>query len=596
MKFGKKIRMGVIFLFLCWHTLIVSSGDRWIFKVPQVVLILSFDAARADEFPVACGGRSPNELYPNLQRFCQGAVVFRNAYSSGSTTWESIPSLYTGYYSSHHQVKLSPKLYMSPAFFTLAEFFRIHGYSTFVASGNRGLFDPATQFVQGFQTVVVNYSLPPGAETLYPRPVKLLKLSYVSHWNPNMLVSHAIHWMNRACPRCFFHVHFAQPHAPYGAPLHILKRLSPNPWTYGPWARELMEGPTGHFYLPYQRIYFLIRKSPLELQPFIRLMYRSGLVWADEAAGVLLQRMEARTWWKDALVIVTADHGEAFGERGLWDHGGPAIEPLVHVPLIIKFPGQPPGNRGDIVSLTDIFATMVNYFHDSSHYPIPENSRDLRRSHGDWAASYTGTTSMIRVGNYKLLYEYKTKTAFLYDLSKDAQEIMDILPYQYTVGERLFRLMMANAEYPLSSINTKMVLVNEPFWQEELKALGYVMGGKKVVSTKTEFFLAPTPLKASRVRFQVREWNTDEGEKELEVINTGQAAWPSRGNSKEQGQMVLECPASGGNNPSWRGGLAHDLLPGQSYRWTVKAGDFSWREPEHCTLVQVGYRRWTPVS
>jgi arylsulfatase A-like enzyme len=61
-------------------------------------------------------------------------------------------------------------------------------------------------------------------------------------------------------------------------------------------------------------------------------------------------------------VIVTSDHGEQFGEHGVFDHGNSLYLPLLHVPLLMRFPGRVPG---DIripasVSLRDLPATVLD--------------------------------------------------------------------------------------------------------------------------------------------------------------------------------------------------------------------------------------------
>ncbi len=48
------------------------------------------------------------------------------------------------------------------------------------------------------------------------------------------------------------------------------------------------------------------------------------------------------SWAKDTAVIITADHGEGFGEHGIVGHGREIWNPLVRIPLIVYVPGADP--------------------------------------------------------------------------------------------------------------------------------------------------------------------------------------------------------------------------------------------------------------
>ncbi len=83
-------------------------------------------------------------------------------------------------------------------------------------------------------------------------------------------------------------------------------------------------------------------------------------IWAvDKAIGSLIDSMEDRGLLDDTMVIITGDHGEAFGEEDPLDserlasHSVGTHEALLHVPLIVKHPGQSDGQQVDqLASLT----------------------------------------------------------------------------------------------------------------------------------------------------------------------------------------------------------------------------------------------------
>src|SRR5207245_934265 len=81
----------------------------------------------------------------------------------------------------------------------------------------------------------------------------------------------------------------------------------------------------------------------------------------DNQFGELLQFLSRSPDWANTYVIVTADHGDAFGEHGLYDHGWTLYRELIHVPLIIAGPGIPPARRVSHLARTrEIFATVLD--------------------------------------------------------------------------------------------------------------------------------------------------------------------------------------------------------------------------------------------
>ena len=70
----------------------------------------------------------------------------------------------------------------------------------------------------------------------------------------------------------------------------------------------------------------------------------------DAALGELVAALKARGRYENALIIVTADHGELLGEHDIVGHMGRMLyEPLLHVPMVVKFPGadRPRGRDRD---------------------------------------------------------------------------------------------------------------------------------------------------------------------------------------------------------------------------------------------------------
>jgi arylsulfatase A-like enzyme len=70
--------------------------------------------------------------------------------------------------------------------------------------------------------------------------------------------------------------------------------------------------------------------------------YDAGLNYDDEYVGRLLDRLKQAGILKNTVVLITSDHGESLGDHGLKYHGSCLYRELVHVPLIVSWPGHTP--------------------------------------------------------------------------------------------------------------------------------------------------------------------------------------------------------------------------------------------------------------
>ncbi|MBK8248076.1 MAG: sulfatase [Gemmatimonadetes bacterium] len=88
--------------------------------------------------------------------------------------------------------------------------------------------------------------------------------------------------------------------------------------------------------------------------------YDAGIRYMDDQLRRVLDALQQTGVLDRTLVIVTSDHGEQWGEHGLHNHGNSLYLPAVHVPLVMRWPGQLPAGRilGP-VSLTDLAATIA---------------------------------------------------------------------------------------------------------------------------------------------------------------------------------------------------------------------------------------------
>ena len=126
-----------------------------------------------------------------------------------------------------------------------------------------------------------------------------------------------------------------------------------------------------------------------------RARYRECLAWAVGAVEDVLRAYERAGALDDALVIVTADHGEHFGEHGLAGHQASLHDELVHCPCAIMAPGMEPGRAipGQFQH-TDLLVTICNFLSVAcAHYEPRSEPLDLLGSPGGREQAFTQWTA-----------------------------------------------------------------------------------------------------------------------------------------------------------------------------------------------------------
>jgi arylsulfatase A-like enzyme len=160
----------------------------------------------------------------------------------------------------------------------------------------------------------------------------------------------ALDWLDRAPAGrpAFLFLNYMEPHQPW---------LAPPP--YDEWSRAL---PAARRLADKNLYTHAVRELGSEERDFIVANYDGQLAAMDAALGALLDALRARGRYENALVIVTADHGELLGEHGQMGHIARMLyEPLLRVPLVVKFPGadRRRGTTETPVQLVDVLPTVL---------------------------------------------------------------------------------------------------------------------------------------------------------------------------------------------------------------------------------------------
>ncbi len=91
-------------------------------------------------------------------------------------------------------------------------------------------------------------------------------------------------------------------------------------------------------------------------------LYDSEVAFVDHHVGRVLRALQAEPFAERTLIVLTSDHGEAFGEHGMIRHGFELWEELVRVPLLFYVPGLAPAHVSERRSAIDLVPTLLDVF------------------------------------------------------------------------------------------------------------------------------------------------------------------------------------------------------------------------------------------
>ena len=407
---------------------------------PDVILV-SLDTTRADHLSTYGYGR---ETSPHLTAFAADALLFTQAHSPAAWTLPAHASLFTGMYPSRHGAHLAGGFlpgrsidgHRRVAFplpeerVTLAEALRDRGYRTAAFAANFSYLYRTFGVAQGFG----HYDDAPGL-LFHVRPHVV---HFAQQFAPGFCLKSfrsaheinaaALSWLDRAPAGrpVFLFLNYMEPHEPW---------LAPAP--YDRWSRGL----AGAARLAHTNLYtHAVRDFTDAERAFIAANYDGQLLQMDAALGELLAALRARGRYETALVVVTADHGECLGEHGQVGHIGRMLyEPLLHVPLVVKFPGagRPRGRTDRPVQLIDVLPTALaaagaqvpagvqgEPLLDVTHASVAEEDINpwLVAQYG---GAYDRAMRVLYEGSYKLITTSRGER-LLFDLARDPDETEDL--------------------------------------------------------------------------------------------------------------------------------------------------------------------------
>jgi arylsulfatase A-like enzyme len=139
--------------------------------------------------------------------------------------------------------------------------------------------------------------------------------------------------------------------------------------------------------------------------------YGGKLTMIDHWLGRILHSLDAQSLWDDVAVILLTDHGHYLGERDIWGKPkAPLYQPMVHIPMLVAWPGAAPRDVDALTTSVDVFSTIADVFdvqprhavHGRSLLPLINGDDDTVRDHllaGIWGREVhviTGDAKYVR--------------------------------------------------------------------------------------------------------------------------------------------------------------------------------------------------------
>ena len=348
---------------------------------PPNILLIVLDTVRADRLSLYGYGR---DTTPNLARLARRGVRFDRARSTAPWTLPSHASLFTGRWP--HELEIERHHHLDATFPTLAESLRDRGYSTVGVVANQFFCNSESGLGRGFNDYLV-FSVTPG-EILRSSTLGWLLAVVADRTRVELVwrlrrdvqsvvsldfrrkdaseVNHGfLDWLDRHDGRPFFaFLNYFDAHDPYIVPGGARKHFGKVPRSRADFA----------LLRDWQKLnYKSLGPEAVELASD---SYDDCIAALDHELGRLFDELTRRGVLERTTVIITADHGEQFGEHGRYRHAASLYGPEVHVPLIIFGPRGVPAGRvvRAPVSLRDLPATVADLLGWQDTSPFPGSS------------------------------------------------------------------------------------------------------------------------------------------------------------------------------------------------------------------------------
>jgi arylsulfatase A-like enzyme len=435
------------------------------------VFLVVMDAASAFHF--GPWGAPPN-VSPRIDALAGEWVVFDNAYSQATNTVVSTASLITGVRGTTH--RMTSRAVLPRRYRTAAEILGEAGHRSFAFIGNPFAGAASLGYDRGYERAVQVYALPALRGKRAKEKHNNFTVSLPGDINEQVFA--ALDEFSHGGAFAYFH--YLQPHQPYDPPAEILAAFLPE---------GRRPGQPGWMDWDQVNSAFVEANRSGETAPefveILRARYRANIHFVDAGIGALMDALRERKLYDDALIILTADHGDAFFKHGSFGHNRSLYDDVTRIPLMMKFPasdGIAPRRLPQLVETIDVLPTILDYLsvaapaylEGDSLWPLVRGEATSLPGPEVILASYRRSRHAIRVGDHKYIVG-KDGREELYDLRRDPDEQHDLIASEADTARALRAKLESTVDLHTGrTLATANDLRADPEMRRLLETLGYV--------------------------------------------------------------------------------------------------------------------------
>lgn len=468
-------------------------------KKPNIILI-SIDTLRADH--LSCYGYD-KKTTPHIDRLAGEGTVFLQNYSTGVWTPPGHASMLTGLYVSEHGVYGENRL--SESIPTIAVKLKENNYQTagFVNNSQVGEMVGFNKghdiFVEVWKGVTPKSITERVVSGMNRRVKRFLGYEDMGAEKTNRLFTKWIeNHIDKNRPFYAF-LHYIEPHNPLNPPRpyknkylnHTFKNIDSGK------IKKVAHNPLICFIENMD-----LNREEIEV---LKLLYDAEIAYTDSKIGEVVDILKRNNAYDETMIILTSDHGEHFGEHGLWSHTASLYNEVLHVPLIIKYPqvAEYAKEVKDCTQLVDIFPTVMevagisqNKYIDTSGTSLLFNKNDNIKFHdyvfSEWEGRVPyyiksridnqGTPAdlsritkkmwMVSDGKYKFILN-EDGSKLLFDVKNDINEQNNLFDQCKDIADMMEQVLNEWRKRSSKQVKGEQQEVDEQT-KQNLRALGYM--------------------------------------------------------------------------------------------------------------------------
>ena len=246
----------------------------------------------------------------------------------------------------------------------------------------------------------------------------------------------------------FFSLNCFDPHHPFDPPAEYLSRYDPSDMPLPGYREGELENKPHYQKLDHEWAhnepgYFHVAGMSADDQRQVCAAYYAMIELIDDQVGRILATLQESGQADNTLVIFMSDHGEMLGDHGIYLKGPHFYEAVVHVPVILRWPGKiRAGERADtFIELVDLSPTLLDAagleipgrIQGRSFYPActgeakssPHRDSVYSEYYNAWTHKRSYGT-MLRTEKEKIVIYHGDEVGELYDLEEDPGEFTNL--------------------------------------------------------------------------------------------------------------------------------------------------------------------------